>query len=202
MILEILQGLWKWVKWILAIVVVGLLVLALRVFLFDRNYNGVKRVSDRETKINGGASNSVTDTVDGNGSGNGNGDSLGDKVVNGAKGIANSTVKGYKGDSEHDYNVRNFDEWFLMCEGEQYDGEVRNLLDHLIENSKGDFYARTSVTAVGFADNATVEYAGDVEEYQNAIQKMKDALISGTYEVSFKYAGIMTYVNEIVITKK
>lgn len=198
MILEILKGLWKWIKWILAIIVVGLIVLALRIFLFDRNYDGVKRVSDRDSKINGGSSNSVTDTTNGNGSGS----SVGGKVVNGAKGIANSTVKGYKGDSEHDYNAHNFDEWFLMYEGEQYDGAVRNVLDHLIKNSEGNFYARTTVTAVGFGDNATVEYAGDVTEYQNAIRKMQDAVTVGMYDVSFKYAGIMTYVNEIVITKK
>jgi len=187
MILEILQGLWKWIKWILAIIIVGLLILALRIFVFDKDYDGVKRVSDRTSKTNG-SSTSTTETGDGKGSAKG--------------GIANATKTGYTGDAEHDYNVSNFDEWFLMYEGEQYDGAIRNMLEHQIENSKGNFYARTSITAVGFADDMAIVYEGDVEAYQKAIREMEDALIQGTYEVSFKYAGIMTYVNEIVITKK
>ena len=195
MILEILQGLWKWIKWILAIIIVGLLILALRVFVLDKDYDGVKRVADRTSKING-SSTSTTDTVDGKSG------TTGGELANSAKGIANAAATGYKGDAEHDYNASNFDEWFLMYEGEHYDGAIRNMLEHQIENSKGNFYARTSITAVGFADDMEIVYEGDVEAYQNAIRQMEDALTPGTYEVSFKYAGIMTYVNEIVITKK
>ncbi|MBR1539947.1 MAG: hypothetical protein IJ629_02030 [Clostridia bacterium] len=199
MIMNILKDLWKWVKWILVILLIGLLILALRIFVLDKDYNGSKRAKDREERVYG--SSSTTDTTSGNGNASGNG-SLGQKVVNGAKAIGNATVSGYKGDSEYDYNSANFDEWFLMYEGEQYDGAIQNVLDHLIENSKGNFYARTSVTAVGFGGNNTVDYEGDVTTYQNAIQAMKDSVTSGMYDVSFKYAGIMTYVNEIVITKK
>ena len=199
MIMNILKDLWKWVKWILVILLIGLLILALRIFVLDKDYNGSKRVKEREERVYG--SSSTTDTTSGNGSASGNG-SLGQKVVNGAKSIGNATVSGYKGDSEYDYNSTNFDEWFLMYEGEQYDGAIQNVLDHLIENSKGNFYARTRVTAVVFGENNTVDYEGDVTAYQNAIQAMKDSVTSGMYDVSFKYAGIMTYVNEIVITKK
>lgn len=208
MIKNILKGLWKWIFWILIILLLGAIILAFRIFVLDRNYNGKASSSSygsgsgtSSSSSQNGGSGAVTDTVDSNGNSK-NGGSLGQKVVNGVKSIGNATVRGYKGDSEYDYNAYNFDEWFLMYEGEQTDGAVKNVLDHLIENSNGNFYSRTTVTAVGFGENNTVSYQGNVSEYQNAIQAMKNSVDGGTYEISFKYAGIMTYVNEIVITKK
>lgn len=129
--------------------------------------------------------------------------SFGKKVVNGVKTIGNATVRGYKEDEEvYDYNVHNFDEWFLMYEGEQYDGAIKNILEHLISNSNGTFYARTSVTPVNFGNSSTIDYNGDVTEYQNNIKNLEEAVSGGMYDVSFKYGGFGTYVNEIVITKK
>lgn len=197
MIMNILKGLWKWIKWILVILIIFLLILALRVFVFDKDYDGSKRAQDRKERVYGSSS---TDTTSSSGSSS-SGGSLGQKVANGAKGIADATVSGYKNDAEHEVNPDNFDEWFLMHEGDVYDGAVENVLDHLLENSKGNFYARTSVTAVGFGDNNTVSYDGDMEAYRNGIQAMRDSVTAGNYNISFKYAGIMTYVNEIVITK-
>lgn len=207
MIMNILKGLWKWIFWILVLLFLGAIVLAFRIFVIDKDYNGKASSSSDTSKSSysslskNGGSSSVTDTVDSNESSTTIG-SLGQKVVNGAKTIVNSTVAGYKGDSEYDYNAHNFDEWFLMFEGEQYDDSVKNILEHLITNADGNFYARTSVTAVGFGNDATVDYNGDVGTYQNAIREMQNAVTNGNYDVSFKYAGIMTYVNEIVITKK
>ncbi|MBR2289574.1 MAG: hypothetical protein IJ867_02945 [Clostridia bacterium] len=195
MIKDILKGLWKWVLWILILLLLFLIILAFRVFVIDKDYGKNKNGSQSQ----GSASGSATDTVDGSAK---NGGSFGQKAVNGLKSIGNATVSGYKGDSEYDYNSVNFDEWFLMYEGEQYEGVVKNVLEHLIENSNGNFYARTSVTAVGFGENKTVSYEGDVTEYQNGIRSMLDDVTGGMYDISFKYAGIMTYVNEIVITKK
>lgn len=221
MILNIIKGLWKWAKWILLILILGLLILALRIFIIDKDYNGAKMAKERKDKI----SSSVTDTTDGSsnsglgsdsssssksgsssdsssGSSSTDNRTIGQKVVDGAKGIANATVKGYKEDEEYIYNPIDFDEWFLMFEGENNEAAIRNVLEHLLENSNGNFYARTSVTAVGFGQNNTVSYNGDLASYQNGIQEMINNVIAGTYEISFKYAGIMTYVNEIVITRK
>lgn len=219
MILNIIKGLWKWAKWILLILILGLLILALRIFIIDKDYNGAKMAKERKDKI----SSSVTDTTDGSSNSGLGSDSssssksgsssdsssssadnrtIGQKVVDGAKGIANATVKGYKEDEEYIYNPIDFDEWFLMFEGENNEAAIRNVLEHLLENSNGNFYARTSVTAVGFGQNNTVSYNGDLVSYQNGIQEMINNVIAGTYEISFKYAGIMTYVNEIVITRK
>lgn len=191
MIKDILKGLWKWFIWILILFLLLLIILAFRIFVIDKDYG-------KDDKSKYGKNGQVTDTV--NGSGNG---SVSGSISNGLKSIGNSVVSGYKNDSEYDFFSTNFDEWFLMCEGDQKGGTVKNALEHLLENSRGNFYARTSVTAVGFGENNTVEFNGDLEEYQTGIQNMKDAVeLHGDYEVSFKYAGIMTYVNEIVITKK
>jgi len=192
MIMDILKGLWKWIFWIFIIFILFLIVLAIRIFLIDRDFG--------KKDTNASSSSSVTDTVDGSRSRNGG--SLGDKTINGLKGIGDAVVNGYKSDKDYEYNSIDFDDWFLMCQGERYHGVVRNLLNHLYENSKENFYAKTAVTAVGFGDNNTVSYTGNLEEYQNGILKMRDAVVDGEYEISFKYAGIMTYVNEIVITKK
>ena len=188
MIMDILKGFWKWFIWIFILFILFLIVLAIRIFLIDKDF-GKKNSS-------AGSSSSVTDTVDSSGSSSGKG------LKNGLKDIGDSVVNGYQSDKDYEYKSLDFDDWFLMCEGEHYHGVVRNMLDHLYENSKGNFYAKTSVTAVGFGENNTVSYNGNLEEYQNGILKMKDAVEDGDYEISFKYWGIMTYVNEIVITKK
>ena len=197
---DIIKGLWKWILAILIILVLGGAILAFRIFVIDKDYDksSSKNKNDK----------SVTDTVNSDGTGSSgslknSASSLGQKVINGAKSIGNSTVKGYKEDEEiYDYNVHNFDEAFLMYEGEQYDGAVKNILEHLIANSNGTFYARTSVTSVNFGNNSTIDYNGDVTEYQNNIRNLEEAVDGGTYDVSFKYGGFGTYVNEIVITKK
>lgn len=112
-------------------------------------------------------------------------------------------LHGYNEDREnYDYNVHNFDEAFLMYEGEVNQDSVEYILDHLIENSNGDFYARTGVTAVNFGNNVSIKYEGNVLEYQNLIMNLKGFVESGKYDVSFKYGGFGSYVNEIVITKK
>ena len=212
MIKDILKGLLKWIFWILILLLLGAIILAFRIFVLDKDYKGDGKIissskssdSSSSSKPNKNGSSSVTDTVSTSDS-NGSSDKLssfGQKVVNGAKTLGNATVRGYMGDSEYNYNVYNFDEWFLMYEGEQYEGNVNNILEHLIENSNGTFYARTTVTSVGFGGDTTISYEGDVVEYQNRIKELESAVTGGMYDVSFKYAGIMTYVNEIVITKK
>ena len=228
---DIIKGLLKWIKWIVCILLVGALVLAFRILVIDKDYNSkssdssstsssssassksgktsdssANSKSDAESSNTNGIAdsakaNSVTDTVDSNGISN-KAKSLGGKIVNGAKSIGNATVRGYKEDEEYDYNAHNFDERFLMYEGEQYDGAVKNILEILISNSNENFYARTSVTAKNFGGNVTINYDGDVIEYQNAIRNLENEVSSGMYDVSFGYAGIMTYVNEIIITKK
>lgn len=189
MIKDILKGLWKWFIWIFVLFVLFLIILAIRIFLIDRDFG--------KKNANSGANGSVTDTVDSSGR-SGNGSSL----ANGLKGIGDAVINGYESDKDYEYDSIDFDDWFLMCEGNQYDGAVKNMLDHLYENSKENFYAKTAVTAVGFGENNTVTYTGNLEEYQNGILAMRDSVSDGFYEVSFNYAGIMTYVNEIVITKK
>lgn len=211
---DIIKGLWKWILAILIILVLGGAILAFRIFVIDKDDEESSSLSKNKND------KSVTDTVNSDGISDGYGSdgedgtsssgslrnsasSLGQKVINGVKSIGNSTVKGYKEDEEiYDYNVHNFDEWFLMYEGEQYDGVVKNILEHLISNSNGTFYARTSVTPVNFGNNSTIDYNGDVTEYQNNIRNLEEAVNDGMYDVSFKYGGFGTYVNEIVITKK
>ena len=219
---DIIKGLWKWILAILIILVLGGAILAFRIFVIDKDFDGSSSSLSKK-KNDKSVTDTVTDTVNSDGINDGYGSdgkdgedgtsssgslrnsasSLGQKVINGAKSIGNSTVKGYKEDEEiYDYNAHNFDEWFLMYEGEQYDGAVKNILEHLIANSNGTFYARTSVTSVNFGNNSTIDYNGDVTEYQNNIRNLEEAVDGGTYDVSFKYGGFGTYVNEIVITKK
>lgn len=129
--------------------------------------------------------------------------SFGQKVVNGAKSIANSTVKGYKEDQkDYTYNEYNFDEYFLMYEGEQDSESVKNVLKHLIENSKGTFYARTSVESRNFGENIIIDYNGDVGEYQSLLENLENVVSDGMYEISFEYGFLHSYVNKIIITKK
>ena len=216
---DIIKGLWKWILAILIILVLGGIILAFRIFVIDKDYDGKSSKLSKEKN-----KDSVTDTINidenSNGSLDGTGgdsssedgkngsvknslSSFGKKVVNGVKAVGNATVKGYKEDEEtYDYNVHNFDEWFLMYEGEQYDGAIKNVLEHLISNSNGNFYARTSVTSINFGSNSTIDYNGDITEYQNNIKNLENAITEGMYDVSFKYGGFGTYVNEIVITKK
>ena len=212
---DIIKGLWKWILAILIILVLGGAILAFRIFVIDKDFDGSssslsKKKNDKSVtdtvnsdEINDGYDSDGEDGTSSSGSLKNSASSLGQKIINGAKSIGNSTVKGYKEDEEiYDYNAHNFDEWFLMYEGEQYDGAVKNILEHLIENSNGTFYARTSVTSVNFGNNSTIDYNGDVTEYQNNIRNLEEAVDGGTYDVSFKYGGFGTYVNEIVITKK
>lgn len=188
---DILKDLWKWVLWILVILLLGAIILAFRIFVLDKDDG-----KDPKSK-NGSSSTDTTESSSSSSSG-----SFGQSVVNGVKTIGNATVQGYKSEDNKDYNAHNFDEAFLMYEGEQYEGKVNVVLDHLIENSNGDFYARTSVTAVGFGNDVSIDYNGNLQEYQNSIRTLKESVSEGMYEISFKYGGFGTYVNEIVITKK
>ena len=187
---DIIKLFWKWILAILIILILFSLVLAFRLLVIDKDFDGKSEEARRR------AESSVTDTT-------GSGGSLGQKVINGAKSLANSTVKGYKEDEEnYDYNVHNFDEAFLMYEGERDYDSVKSVLIHLIDNSKGNFYARTAVTAVNFGNDVSIKYDGNITEYQNQIQALNDSVEEGLYDISFKYGGFGTYVNEIVITKK
>ena len=207
---DILKGLWKWILAILIILIIGLLILAFRIFVIDKDFDGTASSlkKNKNKKSNG---SSVTDTVDTNGNGGSNGDgsgnsnsgSFGQKVINGAKSIGNSTVKGYKEDqNNYDFNETNFDEVFLMFEGKQTDSAVRTVIEHLIENSNGTFYARTSVRAENFGNNIEIEYSGSLDEYQNSLRNLENSVSSGDYEISFEYGALHSYVNKIVITKK
>lgn len=190
--IDIIKGLWKWILWILAILLLGAIILAFRLFVIDKDFDG----KDPKSKNKNSSSDTTTSSCSSSSS------SLGKKVSNGLRGIGNATVQGYEADKVNDYNTHNFDETFLMYEGETYEGTVDAVLEHLISNSKGNFYARTSVTAVGFGDNISIDYNGDVTEYQNSITNLRNSVPKGTYDISFKYGGFGTYVNEIVITKK
>ena len=195
---DILKGIWKWILAILIILLLGGAILAFRIFVIDKDFDGKSEEARKRLEASSSSSSDSTDTTSSK-----NGGSLGQKIVNGAKSIANSTVKGYKEDEEnYDYNTHNFDEAFLMYEGERYHDSVKDVLQHLIDNSNGTFYARTAVTAVNFGNNVTVKYEGNLVEYQSAIQTLNDSVEEGLYDISFKYGGFGTYVNEIVITKK
>ncbi len=195
---DILKGIWKWILAILIILLLGGAILAFRIFVIDKDFDGKSEEARKRLEASSSSSSDSTDTTSSK-----NGGSLGQKIVNGAKSIANSTVKGYKEDEEnYDYNTYNFDEAFLMYEGERYHDSVKDVLQHLIDNSNGTFYARTAVTAVNFGNNVTVKYEGNLAEYQSAIQTLNDSVEEGLYDISFKYGGFGTYVNEIVITKK
>lgn len=211
---DIIHGLWKWIFWIAIILLVGAGILAFRIFVIDKNYDGTAASlnpdfrEDSEYNSNYDSnSNAVTDTVvseDSNGSGAlGSIGNVGKKIVNGAKALGNATVRGYKEDEEkYDYNKYNFDEAFLMYEGTQSEGKVKNVLEHLISNANGNFYDRTSVTAVNFGNNAKIDFNGDIAQYQNSIKELENSVVDGEYDISFKYGAVHTYVNEIVITKK
>ena len=192
---DILKGLWKWILAILIILIIGLLILAFRIFVIDKNFDGT--ASSLKKK------DSATDTVSENDGSNSSLGSFGQKVVNGAKSIGNSTVKGYKEDQDdYKFNETNFDETFLMFEGSQTEGGVKTVLEHLIENSNGTFYARTSVKTVNFGNDIEIDYNGSLEEYQNSLRNLEDSVSNGSYEISFEYGALHSYVNKIVITKK
>lgn len=238
---DIIKGLWKWIFWIFILLVIGAGILALRIFVIDKDYNSnASKNSDATVSSSnygknsndnsaGNSSNNLNGNLDGNSNGDSNGSSsdgssnpglsntikengkeignklsdLGKKAVDGAKAIGNATVRGYKEDEEvYTYNEYNFDNFFLLYEGEQTEREVKVVLEHLIDDSKWDFYARTSVTAVNFGDNAEIRYNGDVTQFQNELTNLENSVSEGKYEISFKYALGMAYVNEIVITKK
>ena len=208
---DIIKMFGKWLLAILIILLIGGLILAFRIFVIDRNFDGKSESARRK------AESASTDTIvygdsssGGSGSSSGSGSSGSSdgknstfvgKVVNGAKTIGNATVSGYKEDEEN-YKSYNFDEAFLMYEGENYEGSVKAVLQRLLDNSNGEFYARTAVTAVNFGNNVSIEYNGNLEEYQNAINSLKNSVEDGDYEISFKYGALRSYVNEIVITKK
>ena len=182
-------------------------ILAFRIFVIDKDYDGTAESLKKKKNNNGASSNSVTNTVVSSGSSENktekNVGSLGQSIVNGVKTIGNSTVKGYKEDQEsYTYNEYNFDEYFLMYEGERYAGDVRNVLEHLVDNSNGTFYARTSVESRNFGNNVIIDYNGDLGEYQNSIINLESTVSEGMYEISFEYGFLNTYVNKIVITKK
>ena len=243
---DIFKGLWKWIVWIAAILAVGALVLAFRIFVLDRNYNlgnskNSSSLSSANNGKNGSNSKNSSNAKNGSNSGNSknsskneNGSSnnedddskrgidlsnidldevkekagevisdISENAIAGGKFIKDATVKGYKEDEDdYTYNKFNFDDRILFYEGEQYDEAVKTVLDLLIENANETFYDRTAVTATNFGGNVSISFNGDVSEYQNSLRNLKNAVSSGMYDVSFKYAGIMTFVNEIVITKK
>lgn len=180
---DIIKGLWKWIVWILIILLLFLIILAIRIFIIDKDYDG------KSSK-----SSSTSDTSSESGS-------LGQTLSNGIKTVGNSIAQGYQGDKENDYNTANFDERFLMYEGDTYEGKVMAVLDLLLENSNGNFYSRTGVSAVNFADNVSIKFNGNLDEYQNSINSLKEKVEDGNYKISFRYGGFGTYVNEIVVEK-
>lgn len=211
---DIMKGLWKWILAILIFLILFTIVLMFRIFIIDKNYGKNSDSSDKTSSVSSASASSrsgtgsktggtITDTVSSNRDSSTSSGSLGKKITNGAKSIGNATVRGYKEDEEvYNYNVHNFDEVFLMFEGERGDEAVKQVLEKLISNSNGTFYARTSVTAVNFGNEVSIHYDGDVIEYQNAIRNLESSVSGGTYDISFKYGALGSYVNEIVITKK
>lgn len=214
--IDIIKGLWKWIVWILVLLLIGAIILALRIFVIDKDYDGKARVASRENKIT--SATGKTDSMKSKKGGTDTSkktnskeeensqeasDGLSEENDNDReKTIGEAITSGYQKDSEYDYNPYEVDMRFLMFEGEQYEGAIRNILDLLISNSEGNFYDRTAVTAVGFGENQTITYKGNLEEYRNQIRSLKSAVGNGTYDVSFRYGGLGTYINEIVITKK
>ena len=205
---DIMKKLGKGILVILIILILGIAILALRIFVIDKDYNPTyySKSKDENNKsatdtINSNEASKLNDSESSNSTSSSS--SIGKKVINGAKTLGNSTVRGYKeAEEKYDYNAFNFDEAFLMYEGEQSKGTVETVLDHLISNSEESFYDRTSITAVNFGNNVTIDYDGDVTQYQNSIRELSGKLIDGLYDISFRYGGFGTYVNEIVITKK
>lgn len=194
--IDIIKGLWKWILWILIILILGGLILAFRLFVIDKDYNvKASKESNNTRKENkrGLLDEILSDYLY---------YSYGAYVVDGIDKAKKEVIKGYKKDEEYNYNAHNFDEAFLMYEGDQNDGGVKNVLEHLIDNSNGDFYARTSVRADNFANNVRIDYNGDVNEYQNSIRNLISEVKDEKYEISFGYGTLHSYVNEIIITKK
>lgn len=75
---DILKGLWKWILAILIILLLGGIILALRIFVFDRNYDGT---ADSLKNKNGSSSSSSSSTS-----------SSGSSLSNGIKDITNATA--------------------------------------------------------------------------------------------------------------
>ena len=206
---DILKGLWKWILAILIILILGLAVLAFRIFVIDKDYDGTAD-SLKKNKNKKSSSSSATNIVNSNENANEYDNkksnvtlgSIEKSIVNGAKSVGNATVRGYKEDQEnYTYNEYNFDNFFLLYEGKQDSGVVRKVLEHLIDNSNGTFYARTSVESRNFGNNVIIDYNGDLGEYQSSIINLESMVSDGMYEISFEYGFLKSYVNKIVITK-
>ena len=183
---DMIKELGKWILLILGILILGIIILVFRVFVIDKDFS-FKSYSESKNENNKSVANSE----------------INEKNIEGNI-IENSTIGNFKETDEkyhNDYDL-NFDEFFLMYEGEQTEETVKIVLEHLISNSEEDFYNKTSVTSVNFGDNVTIKYDGDAEQYRNGIRELNNKVIEGLYDISFKYGGFGTYVNEIVITKK
>lgn len=180
---DLIKGLGTWILAILIIIILGIIILLLRCFVFDKigfwfNKNFNKNKSQTTSNIQ--------------------------KVGDGASSFVNGVVSGYKETdvTNKDYNAYNFDDAILLYEGEQTKSGVEVVLNKLIENANGEFFSRPSVETRNFeSQNKEVVYTNK-EAYKTELQDIKNSLSEENYEISFGYNFLHTAVNKIIITKK
>jgi len=180
---DLVKDLGKWILAILIIIILGILILLLRCFVFDKIGFWFNKTFNKNKT---GTTSNIQKVGDGNSS------------------FVDDVVAGYKETdvSNKDYNAYNFDDAILLYEGEQTKSGVEVVLDKLITNAEGDFFSRPSVEIKNFkSENREIVYTNK-EEYISDLKNIKNSLSEENYEISFGYNFLHTAVNKIIITKK
>ena len=100
------------------------------------------------------------------------------------------------------YNKFNFDNFFLLYEGEQNSYAINQVLDRLIKNIDDPLYSKPMVSFRNFNNLSNSEIGpNNLKEYRNVLNEAKNSSQSGTFNVSFGYNNIKTIVNKIIIEK-
>lgn len=101
------------------------------------------------------------------------------------------------------YNKFNFDNFFLVYEGEQQAQETIIVINRLIKNIDDTLYSKPMVEFIGFNGLSTNAIGpGNLEEYRLVLNQAKADVKGHNCTIEFGYATFNSVVNKIIITKK
>ena len=100
------------------------------------------------------------------------------------------------------YNKFNFDNFFLLYEGEQHAQETIIVINRLIKNIDDTLYSKPDVVLNNFGLSQNTVTAADLENYKAVLKQAKSALGASGSNVSFEYNALKTMANKVIITKK
>jgi len=209
--MDSLKKLGLWIIFIVVLFIGFLVVLLLQCFVFNKNLGEKKESKIVSVAQNSDLKDNLNNSNNSNSSNNLNSKINKDEIINGIKNskageFVSDFREGYEEGKAYDteYSTINFDDVFLLYEGDQNQFGVNAVLDRLIEDADNNFYSKPTVTIVnidGLSNNSIVY--NNSEEYKAELYEVKSKINdSDTYNIALGFGPLHAIANEIIITRK